>query len=232
MLAPHADDEVLGCGGVIARHVHDGDETAVAILTNAALGAPDKYSPAEIMQLREEARSAHLVMGVHNTLFEDLPAPRLDTVPMFRIVDTITRIIKRQQPHVVYIPHCDDLHLDHWAINRAAQVACRPRSGSTVRRLLAYETPSETEWGNVRPGEAFVPNWFVDISRFLEQKLRAMQCYASQLKSFPDPRSLEGIKALATWRGATAGFEAAESFMLIRERNVDELGKKTISAYF
>jgi LmbE family N-acetylglucosaminyl deacetylase len=217
VLAPHADDEVLGCGGVIARHVHQGDDVSAAILTNAALGAPELWDGDDIAQVRGEAHRAHSVLGVQHTLFEDLPAPRLDTVPLYQIAQTISNLIEAQRPEIVYLPHGGDRHIDHRIINEAAQVACRPRSGCSVRRLLAYETPSETEWGDPNPTAAFIPNWFVDISPFLHTKLRAMECYASQLKDFPDPRSLQAIRALATWRGAISGFAASECFALIRE---------------
>jgi LmbE family N-acetylglucosaminyl deacetylase len=219
VFAPHPDDEVLGCGGAIARHASKGDPVCVAILTNAAVGAPEIYSPDYVTRIRKEARQAHNKLGVHSTVFEELPAPRLDSIPNYQIAEVVAKIIQVQQPDIVYVPHGGDRHLDHWAVSQAVQVACRPNSECGVRRLLAYETLSETEWGDVNAGSAFVPNWFMDISGFVDRKLRAMEQYNSQLKSFPHPRSLSAIEALAMWRGASAGFEAAEAFMLIRQRD-------------
>jgi N-acetylglucosamine malate deacetylase 1 len=223
VLAPHPDDEVLGCGGAIARHVSEGDEVAVAVLTNAARGAPELYSDDQTTTLREEVLNAHKVLGVHYTIFEDLPAPKLDAVPQYIIARTLSALVEQHCPETVYMPHSGDRHRDHWAVNQAAQVACRPYPGTTVRRLLTYETLSETEWGDVNTAAAFVPNWFVDISKYLSRKLQAMECYVSQLKCFPNARSLKAIEALSIIRGTTAGFSAAESFVLLRELRSDQV---------
>jgi N-acetylglucosamine malate deacetylase 1 len=218
VIAPHPDDEVLGCGGALARHVSHGDFVVVAILTNGAMGAPHLYSSEDVLQIRTEALTAHKMLGVHRTIFEDLPATRLDSLSISQVAESIGTIISSVEPKIVYMPHHGDRHRDHWVVNQAAQVACRPRSGCSVKRILAYETASETEWGDPNPSSAFVPNWFIDITAELPVKITALQSYKSQLKPLPDPRSIEAITALARWRGASSGFHAAEAFMLLRER--------------
>jgi LmbE family N-acetylglucosaminyl deacetylase len=214
VIAPHADDEVLGCGGTIARHAASGDQVHVLVVTQ---GAPELFSSAVMRQIHEEMRAAHELLGVHSTQILDFPAPKLDIVPGYEIANAVGKVIRDIEPKVVYLPHRGDLHADHAKVHAAALVAARPVNGCSVNQLLCYETLSETDWGIPSGENAFVPTVFVNISDFLEQKLKAMQCYRSQLKSFPDTRSLESLRALARLRGGTVSVDAAESFMLIRQ---------------
>lgn len=217
-IAPHADDEVLGCGATMNHCVNLGDEVYVLIATNASVGAPELFSPQLIKTVREEALAAHKALGVKDTLFLELPAPALDQYPGYKIADAIAGVVKRLEIDTVYIPHRGDSHKDHRAIHEAALVACRPVPGARVKIIYAYETLSETEWGEPIPSEAFVPTRFVVVSdNEFEMKLRAMSCFKSQLRDFPSTRSLEAIEALGKLRGATVGSLRAEAFEVIRE---------------
>ncbi len=214
VVATHPDDEVLGCGGVMARHAAHGDEVHVLIVTR---GIPEIFPPVEIETTRDELIAAHRVLGVTGVTFLDYPAPKLDVVPGHELADAVDKVITLQQPSVVYLPHRGDIHADHRAVYQAVLVAARPVNSCPVKRLLCYETLSETEWAPPVANEAFVPSVFVDISGYLEPKLQAMACYQSQLKEFPHPRSLQAIRALAQLRGSTVSLQAAEAFMLVRE---------------
>ncbi len=214
VIAPHPDDEILGCGGAVARHVDQGDEVHVIV---ASRGMPEIFPPEEIDGTRQELRAAHEVLGVSAAHFLDFPAPKLDVVPGHELADGLTGLLGDLRPEVLYVPHWGDLHGDHRAVFDASLVAARPVGAYSVRRLLCYETLSETEWAGPRTSEAFTPSVFVDIAAVLDRKLKAMACYRSQLKSPPHPRSLEGIEALARVRGATVGCAAAEAFFLVRE---------------
>jgi N-acetylglucosamine malate deacetylase 1 len=214
VIATHPDDEVLGCGGAIARHVARGDRVEVAIVTR---GAPELYSEDQVNALRKELHAAHSILGVSVAHFLDFPAPKLDQVPQHELADSLAARIREYQPEAVYIPHRGDLHSDHRAVFQSALVACRPIGKPSIRRLLSYETLSETEWSAPIGEEAFLPNVFIDIADFLEKKKQAMAAYRSQLKEFPHPRSLQSVESLARLRGGTAGFRAAEAFQLIRE---------------
>ncbi len=217
-IAPHADDEVLGCGATMNHSVNKGDDVYVLIATNASVGAPELFSPQLIKTVREEALAAHKLLGVKETLFLELPAPALDQYPCYKIADAIAEVLKRLDVDTVYIPHRGDSHKDHRAIHEAALVACRPVPGAKVKRVYAYETLSETEWGEPIPSEVFVPNRFVAVSESeFEMKLKAMSCFKSQLREFPSTRSLECIEALGKLRGATVGSMRAEAFEVIRE---------------
>lgn len=214
VVAPHPDDEVLGCGGVIARHVVKGDEVSVVVVTR---GAPDVFPLDFIVQGRNEAAAASKLLGTKSLSFLDFPAPRLDVVPTAMLANALKDVVAEVQPATVYLPHHGDIHGDHKAVYWATLVATRPNGGFVPERLLCYETPSETEWGAPNAADAFIPTVFVDISQHLEAKLEAMKCYQSQLAASPMARSLTSIEALARFRGSTVGVAAAEAFCLVRE---------------
>jgi len=216
VLAPHPDDEILGCGGTIARHVDSGDVVTVAIMTDASKGAPELYSRESVDALRIEVRVALKTLGVHTVRFFDFPAPRLTTHPGYLIAAALSELVKDVRPEVMYVPHHGDLHTDHGVIHNAALVAGRPFPGGPVRAIYAYEALSETEWAPPQAGIVFVPNHFVDVSDQLSRKIDAMRSYESQLHSFPHPRSAEAIEALARYRGSSVGFVAAEAFAVVR----------------
>jgi LmbE family N-acetylglucosaminyl deacetylase len=214
VVAPHPDDEVLGCGGVMARHAAAGDEVYVAVVGR---GIPEKFSDESVARSRAELARAHRVLRVTDCRFLDFPVPRLDTVPGHELADSLGQLFSQWQPQTIYLPHHGDIHTDHGHVHTAGLVAARPMGGCPIRRVLAYETLSETEWARPGADTVFQPTVFIDIEPFLEQKIEAMSCYQSKLVPAPHPRSLETIRALARLRGSTAHLEAAEAFMLIRE---------------
>jgi LmbE family N-acetylglucosaminyl deacetylase len=213
VIAPHPDDEVLGCGGVIRQYSAQGDEVHVVIVTR---GAIDLYPEDEDDEIKQEIKDAHDVLGVAKTHFLEFPAPKLDTVPGYQLADEIAGVIRAVCPTTVYCPHRGDVHADHQRVFQATLVATRPINHCSVKQLFCYETLSETEWCPPFGDQAFVPNVFVDISASLDEKLKAMSCYQSQLQDSPKPRSLTAIEALAKLRGSTVSLPAAEAFMLIR----------------
>jgi LmbE family N-acetylglucosaminyl deacetylase len=214
VVAPHPDDEILGCGGTIARHVKHGDRVHLVVVTR---GMPEVFSPDSVVRVRRELSAAQQLLGISSVKFLDFPAPSLDTVPGYLLSSAILSVLREVQPDIVYFPHHGDIHGDHRAASLATMVAARPNGNTHVPRLLTYETLSESEWGNPNSSDAFLPTVFVDISEYLQDKLKAMQCYESQLRSSPNARSLEAIRALATYRGHSVNLPAAEAFMLVRE---------------
>lgn len=214
VIAPHPDDEVLGCGGVMARHSAEGDEVYVLVVTR---GVPELFPPEVIEGTRLELKAAHDLLGVKETVFLDLPAPQLDSTPGHVVADGVSKTIRRLEPEVVYLPHRGDIHSDHRVVYYATLVACRPIHNRSVKKMLCYETLSETEWSPPFGEDSFVPTVFVDIGRFLADKLEAMACYESQLQEPPNPRSLAALENLARMRGNVVGLQAAEAFMLVRE---------------
>jgi LmbE family N-acetylglucosaminyl deacetylase len=214
VVAPHPDDEVLGCGGSIAHHVARGDTVHVLVVTK---GDPEIFPPAIVEKTRGELARAHQVLGIAGVEFLDFPAPKLDSIPGYQIADAIGKSVKRLAPRTLYLPHRGDLHTDHRMVFDAALVAARPINGCSVRTILCYETLSETEWGYPLGTDVFSPTVYIDISRHLERKLKALGCYQSQLMPAPHPRSMQAVEALARHRGSAISAVAAEAFVLVRD---------------
>lgn len=216
VIAPHADDEVLGCGATMAKYAAEGDEVFVWIATNASKGAPGLFRESDIEKIREEAQKAHQILGVKATFFSDFPAPALNAFPSFKISLHLSGLINKIRPNILYLPHPGDLHEDHQVIYRSALVAARPINNSPIRNILCYETLSETEWAPIQNNEPFKPNYYQSVNGYFAKKLEAMQEFKSQLKAFPHSRSLEALTALAKLRGATVGVHYAEAFEVER----------------
>ena len=219
-IAPHADDEVLGCGATMAKEAAKGNNVYVLICTNAHVGAPELFSEDQIAEIRSEAKTAHKLLGVTETRFLEFPAPQLDQYPGYVMSNQIASVIRNYDIDTVYIPHKGDCHKDHEVIHRCAMVACRPLAGSKVKRVYSYETMSETEWGEPVAADVFVPNRYVTFNEEeFAIKLQAMSAFRTQLQNFPSPRSLEALEALAKYRGATVSSSRAEAFMVLREND-------------
>lgn len=217
IVAPHCDDEVLGCGGTMAKMSAKGHKVYVAIVTNGHLGAPELFKKEGTETVRSEALEAHNLLSVSETIFLDFPAPRLDSIPSYKLSIAIEKVIRDYEITDMYIPHRGDIHKDHRITYESCLVAARPINGNPVKRIYAYETLSETEWAAPFSDEAFIPNIFETIEDFLHEKCNAFECFTTQVKQFPHPRSKEAIEYLAKLRGSTIGSEAAEAFMLVRE---------------
>lgn len=219
VIAPHADDEALGMGGTISRFSNEGRRVVVAFLTGHGDEKHPLWDRAMWDKIRLEAKEACTSLGVAKVIYRDLPAACLDHTPTWKINQVVTDVLMEVQPEEVYIPFSHDLHQDHQAIAYAATVACRPYLdiGRRVKRVLAYETLSETHLAPPYLSPPFQPNVFVDISGYLDNKLDAMRAYASQLQADHLPRSIEALRALARLRGTHIGVEAAEAFILLRE---------------
>ena len=213
IIAPHPDDEVLGCGGTIAKYSKKGNEIYLCIVTKAY--TPD-WSEEFLKNRPKEIKKSNKILGIKKTYFLDFPTVKLDTIPQKELNSAILKVIQEVDPEVLYIPHEGDLNKDHRLVFEAALVAVRPTS-RLVKRILSYETLSETEEGSAI--KVFVPNVYEDIAETFNIKIEAMKYYKSEIKEFPHPRSLETIEVLAKKRGSEAGFKYAEAFELIREIN-------------
>jgi len=214
VIAPHPDDEVLGCGGTMARLVDAGLHVVAAIMTT---GREPSFRKPAVEQVAREARAAHAIIGTSELRHLDLPAAALDTLSAAELNARFAELIDQVCPSTLFVPFVGDIHIDHQLTFVSAMVAARPRRHDAPSRIYAYETLSETNW--LAPGvtPAFIPNVFIDITETLERKLNGFKAFDSQLKAFPDERSLLAIEALARVRGAMVFRQAAEAFMLIRQ---------------
>lgn len=214
VISAHPDDETIGMGGTIAKHVDSGDEVYWSIVTQA-------YTPTWTEEYLETARKqvfdVQKVYGIKKVFFCGFPTVRLNTVPHNELSSALQKIVNQVKPEMVYTTSQEDINLDHRIVYECTLVATRPLPGNSVRRLLCYEIGPTTRFGLPQGSSGFIPNVFNDISDHLEIKLKAMRCYKTELRQYPHPRSEEGLRLLARERGLSVGMNAAESFKLIRE---------------
>lgn len=215
VVGAHPDDEVLGVGGTLAWHRDHGDKTYVCIISE---GASAQYKQKKMISVRRKAaQKAAKILGVSEIFLHDLPDSKLESVDHIIINAILEKCVARVRPSVVYTHFKQDVDLDHRRVFDSTMVAVRPKLSTSVRKVLSYEVPGQTHWLGPSADAAFVPDVFIDISRHLSTKFAALKCYDSEIGAFPFPRSLEGLEALAKWRGLNAGLTAAEGFMLMRE---------------
>ena len=215
VIAPHPDDETLGCGGTILKHKSDGDRVSWLIVTavSEGIGYTSKHVGDRHVEI-EKVRQMYDFNAVYECNF---PTTQLDTIPISELVRTISEILRKSEPDTVYIPFSGDAHTDHRIVFDAVSACLKWFRCLSLKRALVYETLSETGISFVLENNHFNPNVFVNIKPFLEKKIDIMKIYSSELGAFPFPRSEEAIRAQAASRGAISGFEAAESFMLLKE---------------
>lgn len=219
VVAPHADDETLGVGGTMAKHVLAGDKVTIAVLTGHGRERPHPVWPPDAWdQVRAECREAAKVLGVQELIFEEVPALLASEEPIYRLNSLVSELVQKVEPQVVYVPFLYDLHRDHREFFQAVTIACRPTSevAKKIKAIYTYETQSETHWNIPYVEGGFLPTHFVDISETIEIKRKALRCYKSQMHPFPETRSLEAMDALALWRGSLIGVAAAEAFVTVK----------------
>ncbi|MBK30346.1 MAG: GlcNAc-PI de-N-acetylase [Euryarchaeota archaeon] len=215
VVAPHPDDETLGCGGTLLRHCQEGD--AVHWMIVSEMTSDGGYSLDQIQRRNKEISSvaeAYKFEGVHRLGF---PSSQLDTYSIKSIVDAMAVIFRSISPNILYLPFPADAHTDHQISFKAASACTKAFRFNSVRKVMCMEIPSETNFSITPIDREFRPNCYVDINPFLNQKVSIMELYDGEISDFPFPRSDRAIKSLAYLRGAEAGRFACESFMLLRE---------------
>lgn len=219
VIAAHPDDEVLGCGGTIARLAAEGAEVRIAIL---AEGMTSRYGQREqadqnaLRRLHASAHEAARILGACESSLHGFPDNRMDSVPLLEVVKVVEDLIARHQPERIYTHHPGDLNVDHGITHRAVLTATRPLRDCGVREIFSFEVPSSTEWAFQLIEPRFRPNSFVNVAVHLDKKIAAMQAYSSEAREFPHPRSPEALTAIARRWGSVVGCEAAEAFELVR----------------
>jgi len=218
VIAAHPDDEMLGCGGSLARHVAQGDSVYPLFLAD---GVTSRDSAADSSLRNQSAIRAAQILGINTPRFLDFPDNRLDTVPLLNVVQAIEQIINVLAPEIIYTHYGGDLNIDHCITHKAVMTACRPIPGNSVTSIYGFEVLSSTEWGSPEQNIPFVPNHFVSIEDFLKDKLDALDCYSEEMRPFPHARSLESVEYLARLRGSQVGLRAAEAFTVLRQIEKD-----------
>tara|TARA_B100000686_G_C16682647_1_gene912862 strand:- start:536 stop:1222 length:687 start_codon:yes stop_codon:yes gene_type:complete len=220
----HPDDEVLGCGGSIAKWTSQGDEVRILLFSDGvssrSLATDSPTDVSSLIAKRQEcAKRAANRLGVVTVEFLNFPDNQMDSLSLLKVVQPLEEKLSSFMPDMVVTHHVNDLNVDHQITHKAIVTACRPQPHSSVKRILACEIVSSTNWQNPSSDPYFTPNWYVDISDSLEIKHLALLEYSDELRTWPHSRSVESLRHLAMWRGATIGCQAAEAFMLIR--NID-----------
>jgi LmbE family N-acetylglucosaminyl deacetylase len=202
----HPDDEILGLGATLRKHVLSGDEVYCLILGEGAI-----CRELEGGNLISQSQEAGKIIGFKEMYFKCLPDNKFDTVPLLEICQTVEKYVDKIKPDRIYTHH-NDLNIDHCLIRRAVLTACRP---PTVKEIYAFETPSSTEWTF---DGSFKPNVFIEVDEIeLSQKFSALKCYKTEIRKSPHPRSIRALLSRAEYWGTVAGVEHAEAFELIRK---------------
>jgi LmbE family N-acetylglucosaminyl deacetylase len=222
VIAAHPDDEVLGCGGTMARLALEGNNVYTLILGEGITARDKKRDLAkrenEIAELRKQVENANKILGVKKVYTYDFPDNRFDTVPLLDIIKTIEKIKEDIKPDIVFTHHYGDLNIDHQITFKAVMTAFRPIKDESVKEIYSFEIPSSTEWNVPSSLTYFMPDYFVSINKSLEAKINALKEYKTELRDFPHPRSLKAVALNAKQWGVKMGFEATEAFKTIRIR--------------
>tara|TARA_B110000305_G_scaffold89736_1_gene101206 strand:- start:332 stop:1015 length:684 start_codon:yes stop_codon:yes gene_type:complete len=218
VVAAHPDDEAIGCFGTLLKHYKFGDEINIIFLSDGVssrgINKKKKY------ERKKNCLKVLKIIGLKskNVFFLDYPDNMIDTVPLLDVIKNIEEIKKKIQPNVLYTHFSNDLNIDHRIAYQAAITASRPSKNETIKKILCFEIVSSTEWSD-KNKQIFSPNYFVDISKFINRKLKALAIYDKEIKKSPNARSLENIKNLALLRGSRAGVNYAEAFFIERIQN-------------
>ena len=222
VVAAHPDDEVLGCGGTIAKHIEQGDHVEVVILAEGITSRGNSQNQSNqsesLSELGEAAKRANEILGVKKLTLNSFPDNRMDSIDRIEIIKYVENIIRQSNPEIIYTHHAGDLNVDHRRTHESVVTASRIHPGCGIKTLLFFEIASSTEWQTAGSAPYFMPNWFVDISSTLDKKINALKAYNMEMREWPHPRSFRALQDLSRWRGTTVGSEAAEAFMLGRHR--------------
>lgn len=212
VISPHPDDETLGAGGTLLRHIANGDEVYWCIVTHAFADSPQCFRENRLAIINKVGK-AYCFAGCFSL---DFPAGALDTVPERQIIDSLASVILESEPDTVYCVSDADVNTDHDTVYRCAMSALKPAYAPFVREVLLYEVPSSTNWAFPEKAGKFSPNTYIDISCYLEKKLEIINLFGREIKPFPHARSIEAIKSLAIYRGSTVNITYAEAFIQVR----------------
>lgn len=215
IIAPHMDDEVLGCAGAILKHKDNHDNVALIFVAHRIY--EHKYDKVASTIEKTHALKAKRILGYDEEVFLDLKDERLDA-SIQDIVIPIEKHIKKIRPSLVYLPFRNDNNQDHRAVFDACRVVFRPIAVPFVKKIFMYEVPSSTDQSPPLSENAFLPNFYIDITKYINKKIKAYRCYKTEKRDYPHPRSEEALKVLAKKRGTEIGFEFAEAFTVLRER--------------
>lgn len=214
----HPDDEILGCGGTLARHAGTGDHVIVCFVADGVTSrAGNTRQAEELNERRAASHEAARIIGAKSVHFLDFEDQKLDATPLLNVTQALERLTSDIRPDIVYTHNDTDLNTDHCIVARAVLTATRPMPGQPTVAVYGFETLSSTEWRFGAAERQFSPQRFVDIGAFMPAKMAALEAYRYEMRAFPHARSVDAVRALAAYRGATVGVAAAEAFSVYRQ---------------
>jgi len=216
VVAPHADDETLGCGGTILKHLSQGDQVHWLLVTNISNSVG--WSDQQVERRQIEIKKIKNMYGFHSLFMLDFGAAKLDSLIFSEIIKKINTVISELKPQVIYLNSRNDIHTDHQITFKAVMSCTKSFRHQYIKRILMYETLSETEYSPPFPENQFAPNVYIDISNYFDKKCLIMSEYKSEIMEKPLPRSISTLEALAKYRGSRIGVEYAEAFQLLYEK--------------
>jgi LmbE family N-acetylglucosaminyl deacetylase len=214
VVAAHPDDELLGLGGTLIKRTQAGDEVFCLILGEGILSRKGSKRR-DVQLLKQDSRNSGKILGFKKMFFSNFPDNKFDSVNLLMIVKEIEKYIENIDPDIIYTHYENDLNIDHRLTFTAVMTACRPCNKNGPNEIYTFETPSSTEWQSKQIAQ-FSPNVYIDIENFIDKKIEALKKYKSEIKNYPHPRSVQGIKILAAYRGLECGLKFAEAFCMIR----------------
>ena len=216
VVASHPDDEVLGCGGTLHNLKKKGAKISAVFLSDGESSRKHSKINKLIIERKKQAIKAGKVLGIKKIIFGDFPDNSMDSIPMLKIIQFIEKQIKLLKNDTVFTHFESDLNVDHQITSKAVMTACRPTKNQHVKSILFFEILSSSEWNISSKNKSFKPNYFVDITKSIKFKLKALKYYKGEMRKWPHPRSIQGVKLLSKTRGSSVGLQHAESFILGR----------------
>lgn len=218
VVAAHSDDEAFGCGGTLAKLANQKNNIYAVYFTDGVSARQDKSNnKKEIINRKKNSLKAAKILGIKKCSYYSYPDNQLDTVPILQIIQVIEKEILKINPDIILTHFENDLNIDHQIICSAVKTATRPKPSTSIKKILLFETLSSTEWLFSNKKKTFNPNYFVDITKTINKKIKAVNCYRKEIFKWPHPRSTKGVKTLAMFRGQSVGLKYAEGFQLLRE---------------
>jgi LmbE family N-acetylglucosaminyl deacetylase len=215
VIVAHPDDEVLGCGGTIAKHSLEGDDVDLVVVCESVSA---RYGIGKLKVMEKSAKKSSKILGIKNVYFLNFPNIKSNTIPIRKLTEKLDTFLKEKKPNIVYVHHGGDMNIDHRVVFNATMLALRSfRERHHIKEVLCFETPSSTEWAPSYLEYHFMPNVFIDISQTIDKKMKAMQAYKSEIRDYPHPRSLEVLRLKAKIWGIKTAVREVEAFELVRE---------------
>lgn len=216
IIAAHPDDETIGCGGTILKHIDDRDTVNIITLTDG-VSSRDSLSSSDERERNIAANKAIKLLGANWVGCGTFPDNNMDSIPILKIIKFIESFKKEYYPNIIYTHSPNDLNVDHGIAAMATLTAFRPEPAEKYDEIRFFEVASSSDFSVKQLNNKFEPNLFININNFLEKKIKALECYDEEIRDYPHSRSYKKIKALAEYRGAQSGMNFAEAFEVVRK---------------